>query len=136
MDNISEKNHERCKEVAEKMLRTNGYSVTFSLNLYSKDQDLEKQCEEIDAIYQKVGLPKDQQYKIRVSPAFPIIGGEANVYLPIRDYPKVGRQMLKILQRFPQMCFRFGEIEGFTQVLLRGEVCNDCLLVRHCQKTD
>jgi len=107
LENISEKNHERCKEVAEKMLRTNGYSVTFSLNLYSKDQDLEKQCEEIDAIYQKVGLPKDKLYKIRVSPAFPIIGGEANIYLPIRDYPKVGRQMLKILERFPQMCFRF-----------------------------
>ena len=40
LENISEKNHERCKEVAEKMLRTNGYSVNFSLNLYSKDQDL------------------------------------------------------------------------------------------------
>ena len=26
LENISEKNHERCKEVAEKMLRTNGYS--------------------------------------------------------------------------------------------------------------
>ena len=107
MENISEKNHERCKEVAERMLRVNGYSLTFSINLYSKDQELERQCEEIDEIYQKAGLPRDKQYKIRVSPAFPIIGGEANTYLPIRDFPKVGKKMLSIMQRFPQLCFRF-----------------------------
>ena len=107
MENISEKNHERCKEVAERMLRVNGYSLSFSINLYSKDQELERQCEEIDHIYQKAGLPRDKQYKIRVSPAFPIIGGEANTYLPIRDFPKVGKKMLSIMQRFPQLCFRF-----------------------------
>ena len=71
MENISEKNHARCQEVAERMLRVNGYSVTFSINLYSKDQDLERQCEEIDRVYQKAGLPNGKQYKIRVSPAFP-----------------------------------------------------------------
>ncbi|MBT5762670.1 MAG: SPASM domain-containing protein, partial [Nitrospina sp.] len=107
MENISEKNHERCKEVAERMLRVNGYSVTFSINLYSKDQELERQCEEIDQIYQKAGLPGDKQYKIRVSPAFPIVGEETNTYLPIRDFPKVGKKMLSIMQRFPQLCFRF-----------------------------
>ena len=91
LDNISEQNHERCQEVAETLMRKNGYSITFSINLYSKDQDIESQCEQIDAIYQNVGLPKDQQYRIRVSPAFPIVGGESNIYLPIRDYPKLGR---------------------------------------------
>ena len=45
------------------MLRTNGYSITFSLNLYSKDQELEKQCEEIDAIYQKVVFQKTSYIK-------------------------------------------------------------------------
>jgi len=107
LENISEKNHERCREVAEILLRTNGYSVTFSINLYSKDQDIEKQCEQIDEIYQKVGLPKGQEYRVRVSPAFPIVGGEANSYLPIHDYPKVGRKMFDLLKRFPQMAFRF-----------------------------
>lgn len=108
MENISEKNHERCQEVAERMLKVNGYSVTFSINLYSKDQDLERQCEEIDRVYQKAGLPKGKPYKIRVSPAFPIIGGgEANTYLPIRDFPAVGKKMLAVMERFPQLCFRF-----------------------------
>ena len=107
LENISEKNHQRCKQVAEQLLKTNGYSVTFSINLYSKTQDLLTQCAEIDAIYQKVGLPKDQKYKIRVSPAFPIVGEANNIYLPIRDFPKVGRSMLKILKQFPQLCFRF-----------------------------
>ena len=106
-DNISEKNHERCREVAEMLMRKNGYSITFSINLYSKDQDIKTQCEEIDSIYQKVGLPKDQQYRIRVSPAFPIVGGESNIYLPIQDYPKLGRKMFQLLKRFPQMAFRF-----------------------------
>ncbi|MCH8157045.1 MAG: radical SAM protein, partial [Nitrospinae bacterium] len=106
-ENISEKNHARCREVAEILLRTNGYSVTFSINLYSKDQDIEIQCEQIDEIYQTVGLPKDQDYRVRVSPAFPIVGGEANSYLPIRDYPKLGRKMFGLLKRFPQMAFRF-----------------------------
>ena len=107
MENISEKNHERCKEVAERMLRVNGFSVTFSINLYSKEQELEQQCEEIDQIYQRAGLPRDKQYKIRVSPAFPIIGGEANTYLPIRDFPKVGKKMLDVMEKLPQLCFRF-----------------------------
>ena len=87
LENISAKNHQRCLQVAERLLKTNGYSVTFSINLYSKTQDLLTQCAEIDAIYQKVGLPKDQQYKIRVSPAFPIVGEANNIYLPIRDTP-------------------------------------------------
>ncbi len=107
MENISEKNHARCGEVARELLRINGYSITFSINLYSKHQDLMTQCSEIDAIYQEVGLPKDQLYKIRVSPAFPIIGDVKNDYLPIRDFPRMGRKMLGILKRFPQMCFRF-----------------------------
>jgi len=106
-ENISEKNHERCGEVARKLLRHNGYGVTFSLNLYSREQDLSRQCAEIDAIYQEIGLPKDQAYRIRVSPAFPIVGEINNVYLPIRDYPKVGRHMLQQLRKFPQMAFRF-----------------------------
>ncbi|SVC69196.1 uncharacterized protein METZ01_LOCUS322050, partial [marine metagenome] len=107
LDNISEKNHERCREVAQSLMRINGYSITFSINLYSKDQNIESQCEQIDEIYQNVGLPKDQQYKIRVSPAFPIVGGESNIYLPIRDYPKLGRKMFQLLKKFPQMAFRF-----------------------------
>jgi len=107
LENISAKNHQRCKQVAERLMKTNGYSVTFSINLYSKTQDLLTQCTEIDAIYQKVGLPRDQKYKIRVSPAFPIVGEANNIYLPIRDFPKVGRSMLKILKQFPQLCFRF-----------------------------
>ena len=54
-------------------------------------------------------LPPGQKYKIRVSPAFPIVGeeGNGNVTLPIRDYPKMGRMMLELLNDFPQMCFRF-----------------------------
>ncbi len=52
-------------------------------------------------------IPKDEEYKIRVSPAFPIIGGESNTYLPIRDYPKLGRKMVELLKKYPQMCFRF-----------------------------
>lgn len=107
MENISEKNHQRCRDVAETLLRKNGYSVTFSINLYSTKQDLYRQCREIDEIFQRVGLPEDQTYKVRVSPAFPIVGGDANSYLPIRDYPKMGRKMLEILKEFPQMCFRF-----------------------------
>jgi len=107
LENISGKNHKRCHYVAEQLLRVNGYSVTFSINLYSKSQDLFTQCAEIDAIYQKVGLPKDQTYRIRVSPAFPIVGEEKNVYLPIRDFPRAGRTMLDILKKFPQLCFRF-----------------------------
>jgi radical SAM protein with 4Fe4S-binding SPASM domain len=106
-ENISEKNHERCREVAKELFRKNGYGVTFSINLYSKDQELYEQCREIDEIYQEIGLPADQQYRIRVSPAFPIVGEEKNSYLPIRDYPKVGRAMLDILKEFPQMAFRF-----------------------------
>jgi len=106
-ENISPKNHQRCREVAEKIIRTNGYSITFSLNLYSKDQALEEQCREIDEIYQQAGLPADQPYKIRVSPAFPIIGEDLNTYLPISHYPKVGRKMLDILKMFPQLTFRF-----------------------------
>jgi radical SAM protein with 4Fe4S-binding SPASM domain len=107
MENISEKNHQRCGEVAETLLRKNGYSVTFSINLYSIEQDLMRQCEEIDAIYQKVGLPKDQMYKIRVSPAFPIVGEDLNVYLPIRQFPQMGRKMIDVVKRFPQLSFRF-----------------------------
>ncbi len=107
LDNISEKNHERCHEVARHLLKKNGYGVTFSINLYSKDQDLATQCREIDAIYQEIGLPKDKTYRIRISPAFPIVGEIDNVYLPIRDFPKVGRQMLGILKQYPQMSFRF-----------------------------
>ena len=107
MENISEKNHKRCGEVAETLLRINGYSVTFSINLYSVEQDLMRQCEEIDALYQKVGLPKDQPYKIRVSPAFPIVGEDLNVYLPIRQFPHMGRKMIDVLKRFPQLSFRF-----------------------------
>lgn len=106
-ENISEKNHQRCGEVARRLLRKNGFGVTFSINLYSKDQDLETQCAEIDAIYREIGLPRDRMYRIRVSPAFPIVGEIDNVYLPIRDYPKLGRRMLDLLKRYPQMCFRF-----------------------------
>ncbi len=106
-DNISEKNHQQCHKVARRLLRQNGYGVTFSINLYSKDQDLETQCAEIDAIYQEIGLPPDQGYRIRISPAFPIVGEIENIYLPIRDFPKVGRKMLDILHQFPQMDFRF-----------------------------
>jgi len=107
LDNISEKNHQRCREVAETMMRNNSYSVTFSINLYSKEQDLDRQCAEIDEIYQQAGLPKDESYTIRVSPAFPIVGEEKNVYLPIRDFPKVGRKMLSNLKKYPQAIFRF-----------------------------
>jgi len=106
-ENISKRNHERCREVAERLLGTNGYSVTFSINLYSKNQDLRRQCSEIDTIFQKAGLPRDLTYKIRISPAFPIVGEEKNVYLPIRDYPHVGRTLLEILKEHPQMGFRF-----------------------------
>ncbi|QPJ64635.1 MAG: radical SAM protein [Candidatus Nitrohelix vancouverensis] len=106
-ENISEKNHQRCQEIAETLLRVNGFSVTFSINLYSKNQDLSAQCREIDAIYQNAGLPRDQMYRIRVSPAFPIVGGESNAYLPIRDYPAAGRVMFAMLKKYPQMCFRF-----------------------------
>lgn len=107
MENISTKNHRRCREVAKALFSQNGYGVIFSVNLYSKDQDLYNQCREIDEIYQEIGLPKDKQYRIRVSPAFPIVGEEKNSYLPIRHYPKVGRAMLDILKEFPQMAFRF-----------------------------
>ncbi len=107
LENISEKNHQRCHEVARQLLRKNGYGVTFSINLYSKEQDLETQCREIDAIYQEIGLPRDKSYRIRVSPAFPIVGEIDNVYLPIRDFPKVGRRMIDQLKKYPQMAFRF-----------------------------
>jgi radical SAM protein with 4Fe4S-binding SPASM domain len=106
-ENISEKNHRRCREVAETIMRANGYGVTFSINLYSKEQELARQCAEIDEIYQTAGIPRDDSYRIRISPAFPIIGGDANSYLPIRHYPEVGRQMLDILKKYPQMNFRF-----------------------------
>ncbi len=106
-DNISEKNHERCAEVAKQLLSKNGYGVTFSINLYSKDQALATQVAEIDAIYQSIGLPPDKSYRIRISPAFPIVGEVDNIYLPIRDFPKVGRQMLDLLKLYPQMGFRF-----------------------------
>lgn len=106
-ENISEANHRRCGEVARRLLHKNGFGLTFSINLYSKDQDLATQCREIDAIYQEIGLPRDRTYRIRVSPAFPIVGEIDNTYLPIRDYPKVGRQMLDQLKKYPQMCFRF-----------------------------
>ena len=106
-ENTTERNHQRCRQVAETLLRQNGYSVTFSINLYSKDQDLRTQCAEIDDIYCQVGLPKRQLYKIRVSPAFPIVGNVTNSYLPIRDYPAVGKKMIGLLKEFPQMCFRF-----------------------------
>ncbi len=108
LENTSDKNHKRTLEVAENLLSRNGYCVTFSLNLYSVEQDLARQCREIDEIYQKVGLPKNQSYKIRVSPAFPIVGeGDANIFLPIRDYPKVGLKMMAELRKYPQLDFRF-----------------------------
>ncbi len=107
MENISEKNHARCREVAEAIIGKNGFSLMFSLNLYSIQQDLYTQCREIDEIYQDMGLPPGQRYKIRVSPAFPIVGEQDNVALPIRDYPKMGRMMLDLLNEFPQMSFRF-----------------------------
>lgn len=107
MENTTEKNHQRCREVAEALLAENGHGLMFSLNLYSPRQELYTQCREIDEIYQGMGLPKSQNYKIRVSPAFPIVGEQDNITLAIRDYPKVGRKMLDILQEFPQMNFRF-----------------------------
>jgi len=108
MENISERNHQRCREVAEAFLGENGYCLMFSLNLYSVDQDLETQCREIDAIYQDMGLPEGQSYKIRVSPAFPIVGEQQNnVTLPIKDFPRMGRKMIDLLKEFPQMTFRF-----------------------------
>ena len=107
-ENTTEKNHRRCREVAEMILGENGYSLMFSLNLYSIQQDLETQCREIDGIYQDMGLPEGQTYKIRVSPAFPIVGEEQeNVTLPIADYPKMGRKMIDLLKQYPQMTFRF-----------------------------
>lgn len=106
-ENISERNHARCREVAEGILERNGYSLMFSLNLYSTGQDLATQCREIDSVYQEMGLPPGQKYKIRVSPAFPIVGEQENKALPIRDYPKMGRMMIGLLKEFPQMCFRF-----------------------------
>ena len=107
MENTSEKNHARCREVAEAILEKNGYGLMFSLNLYSIQQDLATQCWEIDEIYQNLGLPPGQTYKIRVSPAFPIVGEENHITLPIKDYPKMGRMMINLLKDFPQMCFRF-----------------------------
>ena len=106
-ENTTEKNHQRCREVAEAILGENGNSLMFSLNLYSTKQDLFTQCREIDEILQEMGLPPGQMYKIRVSPAFPIVGEEVNVSLPIRDYPKMGRMMVDIMKEFPQLCFRF-----------------------------
>lgn len=86
-----------CQEIAETLLRVNGFSVTFSINLYSKIRTSPPSAE-IDAIYQNAGLPRDQMYRIRVSPAFPIVGGESNAYLPIRDYPAAGRVMFAMLK--------------------------------------
>ena len=106
-ENISEKNHQRCREVAEAIIAENGHGLMFSLNLYSIKQDLYQQCSEIDQIYQDLGLPRGQKYKIRVSPAFPIVGEQGNVSLPIRDYPIMGRMILDLLIEFPQLCFRF-----------------------------
>ncbi len=106
-ENISEKNRERCQAVAEEIIGENGNSLMFSLNLYSVKQDLMTQCQEIDDIYQEMGLPEGQNYKVRVSPAFPIVGEQENVSLPIRDYPKMGRMMIDILKEFPQLGFRF-----------------------------
>ena len=77
-ENISEKNHARCREVAETILSKNGMGLMFSLNLYSIEQDLQTQCWEIDEIYQDMGLPPGQKYKVRVSPAFPIVGEDSN----------------------------------------------------------
>ena len=107
IENTTEKNHKRCREVAELILGKNGHSLMFSLNLYSTKQDLYRQCMEIDEIYQELGLPPGQRYKIRVSPAFPIVGEVQNVTLPIRDFPKMGRIMIDLLKDFPQMGFRF-----------------------------
>lgn len=107
-ENTTEKNHRRCREVAEMILGENGYSLMFSLNLYSTQQDIETQCREIDGIYQDMGLPDEQAYKIRVSPAFPIVGeDQGNVTLPIADYPKMGRKMIDLLKLYPQLTFRF-----------------------------
>ena len=47
-ENISEKNHERCREVANQLLSKNGYGLMFSLNLYSKEQDLSNRLREGD----------------------------------------------------------------------------------------
>ncbi len=107
MENISEKNHRRCRESAEAIMGENCNSLMFSLNLYSVKQDLRTQCKEINGIYQDMGLPENQTYKIRVSPAFPIVGEDENISLPIRDYPKMGRMMIDILKEFPQINFRF-----------------------------
>ena len=106
-ENITERNHQRCREVAERIIAENGHGLMFSLNLYSIDQNLYEQCREIDEIYQYLGLPPGQKYKIRVSPAFPIVGEQGNVTLPISHYPKMGRMILDLLGEFPQMCFRF-----------------------------
>jgi len=106
-ENTTEKNHRRCREVAKLILAKNGYSLMFSLNLYSIQQDLATQCGEIDEIYQEMGLPKGQNYKIRVSPAFPIVGEEENVTLPISHYPRMGRMLLDLLKEYPQMGLRF-----------------------------
>ena len=107
MENISERNHQRCREVAESIISKNGYGLMFSLNLYSVKQDLQTQCREISEIYQNLGLPPGQHYKIRVSPAFPIVGEQENTALPISDYPKMGRMMMDLMKEFPQMMFRF-----------------------------
>ena len=71
--------------MAKALLSRNGFGLMFSLNLYSKDQDLATQCSEINEIYQDLGLPRNQKYKIRVSPAFPIVGDQENITLPIND---------------------------------------------------
>jgi len=107
IENTTEKNHQRCRESAEAILEENPNSLMFSLNLYSIQQDLHTQCKEIDEIFQDMGLPENQTYKIRVSPAFPIVGEQGNVSLPIRDYPQMGRMMIDIVKEFPQLNFRF-----------------------------
>jgi len=68
MENISEKNHERCGEVAKLLLGKNGYGLMFSLNLYSKGQDLATQCSEINEIYQAWVCPEIKNIKSVLAP--------------------------------------------------------------------
>ena len=42
-----------------------------------------------------------------IGKAFPIVGEEGHITLPIKDYPKMGRMMLDLLKDFPQLRFRF-----------------------------
>ena len=63
MENISVKNHERCRDVAKALLRKNGHGLMFSLNLYSKEQELATQCAEINEIYQDSEMLKTKNIK-------------------------------------------------------------------------